>query len=70
MKLAPVPKAVPPVAAAYQLKVPAEAVAPKVTLPVPQRDAGVVDVMVGTVFTVTVTATLSELQLFKLEPTQ
>jgi hypothetical protein len=33
----PVPKLVPPVAAAYQLMVPALAVAPKVTVPVPQR---------------------------------
>ena len=50
---APVPKVVPPVAAAYQLMVPALAVAPKVTVPVPQRLAGVFAVMVGVAFTVT-----------------
>ena len=31
----PVPRLVPPVAAAYQLMVPADAVAPRVTVPVP-----------------------------------
>ena len=50
----PVPKLVPPVAAAYQLMVPALAVAPKVTVPVPQRLAAVLAVMVGIAFTVTV----------------
>ena len=54
----PVPKLVPPVAVAYQLMVPALAVALKVTVPVPQRLAGVVAVMVGIVFTVAVTAVL------------
>ena len=49
----PVPKLVPPVAAAYQLMVPALAVAPKVTVPVPQRLAAVLAVMVGVAFTVT-----------------
>ena len=51
---APVPKLVPPVAALYQLMVPALAVAPKVTVPVPQRLAGLVTVMVGIEFTVTI----------------
>jgi len=46
----PVPKLVPPVAAAYQLMVPALGVAPKVTVPVPQRLAPVLDVMVGVAF--------------------
>ena len=50
----PVPKLAPPVAAAYQLMVPALAVAPKVTVPVPQRLAAVLAVMVGVAFTVTV----------------
>ena len=50
---APVPKLVPPVAAAYQLMVPALAVAPKVTVPVPQRLAAVLAAMVGVAFTVT-----------------
>jgi hypothetical protein len=49
----PVPKLVPPVAAAYQLMVPALAVAPNVTVPVPQRLAAVLAVMVGIAFTVT-----------------
>jgi hypothetical protein len=51
----PVPSEDPPVNAAYQLIVPAEAAAPKVTDPVPQRDADVVPVMVGTALTVTET---------------
>ena len=56
VKLVPVPKLDPPVAAAYQLMVPAEVVAPRVTIPVPQMLAGVVPVMVGIVFTVATTA--------------
>ena len=48
----PVPSDVPPVAAAYQFKVPALAVAPKVAVPVPQIAAGVVAVTVGMAFTV------------------
>ena len=47
VKLVPVPNELPPVAAAYQLIVPADAVAPKVTVPGPQRVPGVVPVMVG-----------------------
>ena len=47
VKLAPVPSGLPPVAAAYQLMAPAEAVAPKVTVPMPHLDPGVVPVMVG-----------------------
>ena len=58
MKLVPLPKLVPPVAAAYQLMVPALAAAPKVTVPVPQRLAGVVDEIVGIAFTVATTAVL------------
>ena len=54
VKLVPVPKLVPPVKAAYQLIVPAEAVAPKPTVPVPHLDAAVVPVIVGIVFTVIV----------------
>ncbi len=54
----PVASDVPPVAAAYQFKVPALAVAPKVTVPVPHIDAGVVAVTVGVVFTVAMTAVL------------
>ena len=40
------------------LLVPAEAVAPRVTVPVPQVDPGVTSVIVGMVFTVAVTAVL------------
>ena len=58
VKLVPVPKLAPPVAAAYQLIVPAEAVAPNIAVPVPQIVAGVVPVMVGIVFTVAITAIL------------
>ena len=54
----PVPSELPPVAAAYQLMVPALAVAPNVTVPVPHLESGVVPVMVGTVFTVAITAVL------------
>ena len=54
----PVPRDAPPVAAAYQLMVPAEAVAPRVTVPVPQVDPGVVVAIVGMAFTVAVTAVL------------
>ena len=53
VKDVPVPREDPPVNAAYQSIVPAEAVAPKVTVPVPQIDAGVVPVMVSNSFTVT-----------------
>lgn len=43
----PVPKELPPEASAYQLIVPAEAVAPRVTVPDPQREPGKVFVIVG-----------------------
>ena len=58
VKDVPVPSEDPPVGAAYQLIVPAEAVAPRVTVPVPQTDPGVVLVIVGTVLTVAVTDVL------------
>jgi hypothetical protein len=54
----PVPRLAPPVAAAYQLIVPALVVAPKVAVPVPHIVAGVVPVIVGLVFIVAVTAVL------------
>ena len=54
----PVPNEVPPVEAAYQLIVPAEAVAPRSTVPSPQREPGVVPVIVGIVFTVAITSVL------------
>ncbi len=56
---APVANDVPPVKAEYQLIVPALAVAPNATVPVPQRFAGVLAVMVGTAFTVAVTDVLA-----------
>ena len=43
----PVTREDPPVEAAYQLIMPELDVAPSVTVPVPQRLPGVVDVMVG-----------------------
>ena len=58
VKVIPVPKDVPPEAAAYQLIRPVEAVAPKVTVPVPHRLLGVVSVIVGIAFTVAITAVL------------
>jgi len=54
----PVPSDTPPDDAAYQLIIPADAVAPNVTVPVPQRDPGVVPVMVGLALMVAVTAVL------------
>ena len=53
VKEVPDPNIEPPVETAYQLIVPADAVAPKVAVPVPQIDADVVPVMVGKAFTVT-----------------
>ena len=55
---APVPRLTPPVAAAYQFIVPAEAVAPRVTVPVPHTLPGVVPVIVGTALTVAITDVL------------
>ena len=54
----PVETLVPPVKAEYQLIVPALAVAPNTAVPVPQRLAGVLAVMVGMTFTVAVIAVL------------
>ena len=54
----PVEILVPPVAALYQLIVPELAVAPNSTVPVPQRFAGVLAVMVGIAFTVAATDVL------------
>ena len=49
---------VPPLDAEYQLIVPALALAPKVTVPVPQFDPDVVDEIVGIVLIVALTAVL------------
>ena len=54
----PVAKLVPPVEAAYQLIVPALAAAPKVTVPLPHIEFGVVPDIVGIAFTVATTAVL------------
>ena len=58
VKDVPVARAVPPVEAANQLMVPAEAAAERLTVPVPQLEPGVVEVMLGTAFTVAETAVL------------
>jgi hypothetical protein len=58
IKLVPEPNVVPPVAAANQLIVPALAAAVNVTVPVPQRLAAVLDVIVGIAFTVITTGKL------------
>jgi hypothetical protein len=58
VKVVPVPTIFPAVAASYQVKVPAEAVADKTAVPVPQIEAGVEAVIVGTVLTVATTAVL------------
>ena len=54
VKLVPVPSDAPPVEAAYQLIVPALAVAPRITVPVPHLDPGVVPVIAGIALTVKV----------------
>ena len=54
----PVANDVPPLDAEYQLIVPALALAPKITVPVPQFEPGVVDEIVGIVLIVAVTALL------------
>lgn len=52
----PVANDIPPVATPYQLSVPAEAVAPIVTVPESQREPGVVEVIAGELLTVAITA--------------
>ena len=54
----PEPKLVPPVKFAYQLIVPALAVAVRVTVPVPHLEPGVVEAIVGIALTVAKTAVL------------
>ena len=54
----PVPIDAPPVEAAYQFIVPAEDVAPRVTVPASHLDPGVVPVIAGVVLTVAMTAVL------------
>lgn len=62
VKDVPVPSELPPVEAAYQLMVPALAVAPNVTVPVPQRDAVVVPEIEGTVLFVITTSSVEGVQ--------
>ena len=62
-KLFVVARAVPPDAFAYQIVLPALAVAFNVTEPASQRLAAVVAVIVGVVFIVAITAVLEEAQL-------
>ena len=59
----PVPRLVPPLDAAYQEIVPADAVAPNVTVPLPQIPAGVVAVIVGGVLIVASTALLADVHV-------
>ena len=58
----PVEILVPPVAALYQLIVPALAVAPNTTVPTSQREPGVVEDTVGVVLTVARTSVLTLVQ--------
>ena len=58
VKLVPDPRLDPPDEAAYQFRVPAEAVAPNPTVPVPQFEPGVVAVIVGMALIVAATAVL------------
>ena len=60
VKDVPVPSDTPPVDPAYQLIVPAEAVAPNVTVPCPQTEPVVVPVIVGIVLTVARTEVLAD----------
>jgi hypothetical protein len=59
----PVPNEVPPVEAAYQLNVPALAVAPNITVPASQREPGAGEVTVGVVFTSTLAIELLSVTL-------
>ena len=54
----PVPTVLPAVASSYQVKVPALAVAANETVPVSQREPGVVPEIEGIVFTVAITPVL------------
>ena len=55
----PVPNDDPPLDAAYQLIVPADAAAPKATVPVPQREPSVVPVIDGIAVTLTIDGKLA-----------
>ena len=63
----PLPNDEPPVEAAYQLMVPEKAVAPSVTVPVPQREAEVAPVIAGPLAEMfAITGLLSLLQVLEL----
>ena len=62
LKKVPVPRLAPPLLAAYQFNVPALAVAPRETIPVPQRLPGVVPVMVGIELMLAITPVLDDVQ--------
>ena len=62
MKLIPEPKITSPVASEYQLMTPADDVADKVTVPLPQTLPAVVLVIDGIGLTVTVIVVLAELE--------
>ena len=62
MKLVPVAKLEPPDALAYQFKVPELTTAPNVKVPLSQRFADAVEVIIGVVLTVAATAVLGEVQ--------
>lgn len=62
-KAVPVARMEPPTATSYQFRIPALAVAPKVTEPVPHLPAGMVEVTVGVAVTVAITGVRMEVQL-------
>ena len=62
-KVPPVPTKFPAVGASYQLNIPLDAVACKVTVPASQRLPGVVAVILGVRFTVATTALLADVQV-------
>ena len=63
VKEVPVPKEVPPEEAAYQFKLPVLAEALSTTVPASHREAGVVELILGIVLTVAITALLAEMQV-------
>ena len=69
VKLFPDPNTIPPDAELYQFKVPALAVAPKVTVPESHTCDGEVDVILGVTLIVAVTGVLVELQVPKVAST-
>ena len=63
-KLVPVPIGMPPVGASYQFTVDALVDAPSVTVPIPQRDPGVVPLSAGELI---VTVTTLDGELLRLQ---